>query len=78
MLLTTVKIENLLRETLPNVADEDVHCTAKSIIETTGKGREVPLGENLGAQYSIQCKDICAIGKAYEEGYRIRAFITEE
>jgi len=38
--------------------------------------QEVDLTESLGAMLSVQCRDICAIGKAYEEGFKIRAFIA--
>ena len=77
MLLTIDEIEGVLRKTLPYVPDKDIHRSAQSIIEAAGKWQEVDLSETLGAEISVQCRDICVLGQAYDKGLRIRAFIAK-
>ena len=78
MLLTVEEIENILRKTLPGIPLENIRRAAQSIIEATGKWQEVDLTETLGAEISVQCRDICALGQAHDKGLRIRAFIAKE
>ena len=76
MLLNADEIKQVLRRTLPNHTETDIDKAVKAITETTGKWQEVDLKEKLGAGISIQCRDICAVGEAYSNGCRIRAFMT--
>ena len=78
MLLTLNEIEDVLKKTLPEVQDKDICRAAKSLIDATGKWQEVDLSETLGAEISVQCKDICALGSAHDKGLHIRAFIAKE
>ena len=78
MLLTLNEIEDVLRKTLPGVQDKDIRCAAKSLIDATGKWQEVDLSETLGAEISVQCRDICALGQAHDKGLCIRAFVAKE
>jgi len=76
MLLTLDEIENVLRKTLPYVPEKDIHYTAETITNTIGEWREVDVSE-IGARLSVQCRDICPLGEAYEKGLNIRAFIAK-
>ena len=78
MLLTQAEIEDVLRKTLPGVQEKDIRGAAKSLMEATGKWQEVNLSETLGAEISVQCRDICALGQAYDKGLHIRAFVAKE
>lgn len=76
MPLTLEEIEKILQEALPRVAKEDIHKPVAALRKVMGGWQEVDLTESLGAMLSVQCRDICAIGKAYEDGFAIRAFIA--
>ena len=78
MLLTEEEIEKTLKEALPGVPQKDIHRAAQSVASTMGKWKEVDLTEVLGASYSVQCKDICAIGSAFSQGKKIRTFVAEK
>ncbi len=78
MLLTLNELEDTLRKTLPDVSNKDIRRAAQAISEATGKWQEVDLSETLGAEISVQCRDICALGQAHDKGLRIRAFIAKE
>ena len=78
IMLKEEEIENLLRKTLPEVSDSDIRRVARTLRDAAGQWKEVDLSETLGAQYSVQCRDICALGMAHFKGQRIRAFILEE
>jgi hypothetical protein len=77
MLFTIEEIEAALREKLPNLSVDDCHDAAKAIITSDGKWRELDVSE-LGSEFSVQCRDICAVGEAVEQGLRIRAFVCRE
>jgi hypothetical protein len=77
MLLTIEEIETTLRENLPELSVADCHTAARAIIESCGKWRELDANE-FGSEFSVQCRDICAIGEAAEQGLRIRAFVCQE
>jgi len=78
MLLSIEEIETTLRETLADLSEADVRRAARAIVERSGTWREVDLEvDALGAEYSVQCRDICAIGASVEQGMRVRAFIAE-
>ena len=78
MLLTIEEIKETLKRALPNVSPKDIDRAAAAIIETSGAWQEVDLKDKLGAEVSIQCKDICALGAAHDEGMLIRAFIQKK
>ena len=78
MPLTMEEIESLLKKTIRGATSTEIRRAALLIIEAQGKWKEVDLSESLGAIYSVQCKDICAIGKCHENGFKIRAFIAQE
>ena len=78
MLLTIEEIEDSLKKALPTVPAKDVRRAAEAIIKAAGKWQEVDLSEKLGAEISIQCKDICALGSAHDKGLQIRAFVSKE
>lgn len=78
MLLSKGEIEAILRKTIPNVSDKDIQKAAQSLVEATGQWKEVDLAGALGAELSIQCRDICAIGDAHQKGLRIKAFIENK
>ncbi|MFA5059559.1 MAG: hypothetical protein WC676_02930 [Candidatus Omnitrophota bacterium] len=78
MVLTLTEIEDILKKNLPSASEKDIQKTALSLIEATGKWKEVDLVETLGAELSVQCRDICVLGNAHHNGKRIRAFITEQ
>ena len=78
MLLTVDEIKDTLKKTLPFVPDKDINRAAQAIAEAAGKWQEVDLTETLGAEISIQCRDICAIGAAHNKGFHIRTFISKE
>ncbi len=78
MLLTIEEIKEALKKTLPNIPGKDIERAAQAIIEASGAWQEVDLKDKLGAEVSIQCKDICALGAAHDEGMLIRAFIQRK
>jgi hypothetical protein len=78
MLLTIEEIKEALKKSLPNIPSKDIERAAQAIIEASGKWQEVDLKDNLGAEVSIQCKDICALGAAHGEGMQIRAFVQKK
>lgn len=78
MLLTMEEIESALKRSLPTVADKDIRSAAEAIVQAAGKWQEVDLSEKLGAEISIQCRDICALGAAHDKGLQIRAFVSKE
>lgn len=78
MLLTLEEIKTALKKALPATPAKDIERAAQAIVEASGKWQEVDLKDKLGAEVSIQCKDICALGAAHDQGRQIRAFIEKK
>ncbi len=78
MLLSKNEIITILKSDLFGVPEEYLEKAAQSLVEATGKWHEVDLADVLGATFSVQCRDICAIGEAYQKGLRIKAFVEEK
>ncbi|GEM_PF-2235149 len=78
MLLTQEEIKTILQKTLPKLSEKDAEAAASALVKDVSEWKEVDLPGHLGAELSVQCRDICALGAAYEEGDRIRAFIRKK
>jgi hypothetical protein len=78
MLLNEKEIEQALKRALPKVDQESIQGAVKAIVEAQGQWKEVDVKEDLGAQVSVQCRDICALGAAYEKGLLFRVFIADK
>lgn len=78
MPLSLEEIQNVLKGALPFLAANDIQRAAEAIRKAAGNWKELDLKDRLGAELSVQCRDICAIGQAYQEGVHIRAFICKE
>lgn len=79
MLLTQEEIENVLKKMLADVSPSDISRAATALVEeSTQKWSEVNIAESLGANYSVQCKDICVLGDAIAKGTDIKAFISRQ
>jgi hypothetical protein len=77
MLLAIDEIQNALKKSLPGVPESQLQKAAQAISEATGQWQEVDLKEELGANISVQCQDICTLGEAFAHGKKIRAFIEK-
>ena len=77
MLLKPTEIESVLKESLPNVPVKDIQHAVQALEKASSEWQEVNLTESLGAMVSVQCRDICALGEAYQSGCSIRAFIKK-
>jgi len=77
MLLTLDEIRTILKENLPKASDQEILRAADALSQAKGRWKEVNVADTIGAQLSVQCRDICALGEAYQKGTKIRAFIAE-
>ena len=78
MLLNREEIKKTLKETLPKLTESELDLASAALIAGSNKKwKEVDLKESFGANLSIQCKDICALGEAHNKGKVIKAFIKE-
>ncbi|OGX25107.1 MAG: hypothetical protein A2787_03085 [Omnitrophica WOR_2 bacterium RIFCSPHIGHO2_01_FULL_48_9] len=77
MLLNQNEIIGILKKVLPKTSEEDIRKAAEALTVAAGNWQEVDLKETFGASYSIQCKDICALGEAFDKGQEIKAFIKK-
>ena len=75
MLLNQQEMEQVLKKVLPQLSQSDIKIAVAALENAMGQWKEVDLAENLGADVSVQCQDICALGAAHHKGCRIRAFI---
>ena len=78
MVLNEKEIEQALKQALPNVDQGSIQRAVKAIIEASGQWKEVDIKEELGAVFSVQCRDICALGAAHEKGLSFRVFIADK
>ena len=75
MLLNQEQVTKTLKQTLPKLTELELSLATAALMAASKEWQEVNLKENLGANVSIQCKDICALGEAHDRGVEIRAFI---
>ncbi|OGX05684.1 MAG: hypothetical protein A2Z88_00350 [Omnitrophica WOR_2 bacterium GWA2_47_8] len=78
MLLDQNEIANALKKALPKLSAEDIQKATAALMAAASNWQEVDLTEKFGANMSVQCKDICALGEAHDKGKKIRAFIKNE
>ena len=78
MLINEKEIEQALKRTLPKVDEQSIQRAVKAIVEANGHWKEVNVKEDLGANISVQCRDICALGAAHEKGLSFRVFIADK
>ena len=78
MLLNEKEIEKALKQALPKMDQGSIDRAVKAIVEASGQWKEVDVKEELGANISVQCRDICALGAAHEKGLRFRVFIADK
>ncbi len=78
MLLSEDQISSALKKALPNLPTSEIQKATAALIVAGREWQEVNLKEMFGASISIQCKDICVLGEAYDKGQKIRAFIKKE
>ena len=78
MLLNQSEIAGTLKKALPKLSEEEIKKATEALMTAAGEWQEVDLKEMFGANFSVQCKDICALGEAYDKGQKIKAFIKKE
>ncbi len=78
MVLDDEDIKKALKEVLPKLSAEDILKVVAVLRVASCNWQEVNVKETIGAQISVQCKDICALGEAFDKGLQIRAFVKKK
>ena len=75
MILTPDEAEAALAKALPGLSEAQRAAAVEAIEAAGGTFEEVDLADHLGAEVSIQCRDICVLGELHDRGVPIRAFV---